>query len=380
MIQMARRIPQVDLTAAYERHRAEIDGAIARVLNRGRYILDEEVAKFEQEFATFVGSPFAIGVANGTDAITLALRACGIGPGDGVITVSHTAVATVAAIQLAGATPVFVDIDPVSYTMDPERLQAGLERWKIPLRPRALVVVHLYGQMAEMKDLSEVAAQHGLVVIEDCAQSHGARLAGRMAGTWGEAAAFSFYPTKNLGALGDGGAVVTADAKIAERVRSLRQYGWTSVRHVSNEPGVNSRLDEIQAAVLRARLGHLSRDNIRRRELAETYSSLLARSPVVLPTVRAAAEHVFHQYVVRTSGRDDLRRHLESRGVDTAVHYPVPVHLHPAYRGFHRLSDLEATEAAARSVLSLPMYPELDHSSVTRVSDSIASWSGAQAT
>lgn len=377
---MARRIPQVDLTAAYQRNRAEIDSAIARVLNGGRYILDEEVAKFEQEFAAFVGSEFAIGVANGTDAITLALRACGIEPGDGVITVSHTAVATVAAIQLAGAAPVFVDIDPVSYTMDPERLQAGLKRWKIPLRPRALVVVHLYGQMAEMRDLTEIAARHGLVVIEDCAQSHGARLAGCMAGTWGEVAAFSFYPTKNLGALGDGGAVVTADAKIAERVRSLRQYGWTSVRRVSDEPGVNSRLDEIQAAVLRARLGHLSRDNTRRRELAETYRSLLARSPVVLPTVRTDAEHVFHQYVVRTSGRDDLRQHLESRGVDTAVHYPVPVHLQPAYRGFHRLSDLEATEAAARSVLSLPMYPELDHSSVTRVSDSITSWSRAQAT
>lgn len=260
-----------DPGANYRAHRAEIDVAIHRVLDSGWFILGREVASFEQEFALYLDARFAVGVASGTDALHLALRACGIGPGDVVLTVSHTAVATVAAIELAGAVPLLVDIDPLTFNIDAERVEdtlKSIDRGDGPSprgRVRAIIPVHLYGQPADMAAIIRVAARYGLKVIEDCAQAHGASIDGRKVGSWGNAAAFSFYPTKNLGALGDGGAIVTNDSEIADRVRLLREYGWRD-RYVSSEVGMNSRLDEIQAAVLRVKLLNLDQENDRRRD------------------------------------------------------------------------------------------------------------------
>ncbi len=316
-----------------------------------------------------------IGVANGTDAIELALRACDIGPGDAVVTVSHTAVATVAAIVRAGATPVLVDIDPTTFTLDPGRLRETLAAQAGKLRIKAVVVVHLYGHPADLPAILQVAGDYGLRVIEDCAQAHGATLHGRQVGTWGDMAAFSFYPTKNLGALGDGGAVLTRDAALGERVRILREYGWRE-RYVSHEVGMNSRLDELQAAILRVKLRHLGDGNARRRKVAAQYRQRLAGAAVQLPRVAPGVEPVFHQYVVRSGQRDALRAHLQSRGVGSLVHYPVPVHLQPAYRGRIELGDggLPQTERAAAEVLSLPMFPQLTEEQVIVVAEAVTAW------
>jgi dTDP-4-amino-4,6-dideoxygalactose transaminase len=359
------RILQCDPKANYLAHKAEIDAALARVLDGGRYILGPEVEAFEQEFAAYLGAGHAMGVASGTDAVEIALRACGIGPGDRVATVSHTAVATVAAIERAGAVPVLVDIDPATFTIDCNSLADAARRdWGGPLK--AVVIVHLYGHPADMPAVLDIASQYGIAVIEDCAQAHGASLDGRKAGTWGDAAAFSFYPTKNLGALGDGGAVVTDNSEVAARVRSLREYGWRD-RYVSDEPGVNSRLDELQAAILRVKLRYLDRENARRRELAANYHLALAHADLTLPCTRTGACHVFHQYVVRSAGRDRLRAELQEQGVGTAIHYPVPVHLQPAYRNKVQHVGLQHTEAVAREILSLPIYPELDPDAILRM-------------
>jgi dTDP-4-amino-4,6-dideoxygalactose transaminase len=335
---------------------------MARVLASGWYILGEEVAAFEREFAAYAGASHAIGVASGTDAIQLALRALGVGVGDEVATVSHTAVATVAAIELSGATPVLVDIDPETFTMDAACLERAMNR-----HVKAIVPVHLYGHPADLAAILPIAGRHGAAVIEDCAQSHGAALGGRATGTWGHAGAFSFYPTKNLGALGDGGAVLTSDVELAARIRALREYGWRE-RYVSSEAGLNSRLDEMQAAILRVKLHYLDAENARRREIASWYNQLLAGLPLTLPTVSISATHVFHQYVVRTALRDPLRDHLKQSGIGALIHYPVPVHLQPAYRGRVILAGtLASSEAAAREVLSLPMFPELPGNAVERV-------------
>jgi dTDP-4-amino-4,6-dideoxygalactose transaminase len=332
------------------------------VLDGGHYILGPEVEAFEREFAAYVGVPHVVGVASGTDALVLALRACGIGPGDEVITVGHTAVATVAAIELVGASAVIVDIDLASFTLDPERVEGALSP-----RTRALLPVHLYGHPAAMKALRALATRHRLRLIEDCAQAHGATLDGMRAGTFGDAAAFSFYPTKNLGALGDGGAVATADDSVAEAARRLREYGWRE-RYVSEVPGTNSRLDELQAAILRVKLRHLDEDNARRVALARIYDAELAGADVVVPTTREGCGHVFHQYVIRHAGRDALRAELRARGVGTLIHYPVAVHLQPAYRGRLRIpGPLSHTEEAAATVLSLPIYPELGSARAHRV-------------
>jgi dTDP-4-amino-4,6-dideoxygalactose transaminase len=357
-----------DPRAGYLAHKDEIDRAVLGVLEGGRYVLGQEVAAFEREFAAAVGAAHAVGVGSGTDALHLALRACGVGPGDAVLTVSHTAVATVAAVELAGATPLLVDIDPATFTLDPNRLEDAVKAaGPGGLRPRAVVVVHLYGQPADLPAIVEVARRFGLFVVEDCAQSHGATLAGRTTGTWGDVAASSFYPTKNLGALGDGGAVLTGDDGLAERLRLLREYGWRE-RYVSEVPGLNSRLDEVQAAVLRVKLRHLAADNERRRLLARLYDAELEGAGLVLPRTRPGASAVYHQYVVRSPRRDALRAGLRERGVGTLVHYPVPVHLQPAYRGRVPLAGpLRHTERAAEEVLSLPMYPELDEADVRQV-------------
>lgn len=355
-------IPQNSPQANVLTHKAEIEAAMARVLASGWYILGQEVAAFESEFAQYVGTAHAVGVASGTDAIQIALRALGVGPGDVVATVSHTAVATVAAIELAGATPLLVDIDPVTFTMD----ATALERAMNP-KVKAIVAVHLYGHPADLAAISSIAERHGAALIEDCAQSHGATFDGRTAGAWGRLGAFSFYPTKNLGALGDGGAVVTGDSALAARIRSLREYGWRE-RYVSSEAGLNSRLDEMQAAILRVKLHYLDAENARRREIASWYNELLAGLELTLPTIAENVTHAFHQYVVRTGRRDALREHLRQSSIGALIHYPVPVHLQPAYRDRVLIAGaLTATEAAAREVLSLPMFPELTRAEVERV-------------
>ncbi len=364
-------IPVANPLAQYLAHRAEVDEAIGRVLAGGRYILGPEVEAFEAEFAAYVGVRFGIGVASGTDALVLALRAAGVGPGDEVVTVSHTAVATVAAIELAGARPVLVDIEPDYYTLDPARLERA-----IGPRTRAVVPVHLYGQPADLGPILEVARRYGLRVVEDCAQAHGAVYRGRRVGAWGDLGAFSFYPTKNLGGFGDGGMVVTDDPELAGRVRLLREYGWAE-RYVSSVAGFNSRLDELQAAVLRVKLRHLEADNRRRAEIAARYDAGLAGTAVRPPKVRPGATHVYHLYVVRSGRREELRAFLARRGVGTAVHYPVPVHLQPAYRGRVRVAgSLAETERAAREVLSLPIYPELTDGEVATVIESIRAFGG----
>ena len=360
--------------ADYEAHRQEIDEAVQRVLSGGRYILGPEVAAFEQEFASFLGVSDAVGVGSGTDALHVALRVCGVGPGDGVITVSHTAVATVAAIELAGAVPVLIDVDPHTQTMDPHHLEHALRR-KAERRIKAVIPVHLYGHPADMPAILQIARKQDLKVIEDCAQSHGAAIHGRQTGTWGDAAAFSFYPTKNLGAIGDGGAIVSNDRSLCVAARLVREYGWRE-RYVSDLPGLNSRLDEVQAAILRVKLRYLSQDNARRQQVARQYDTALATSGLVLPARRAGYDHVFHQYVVRSTRRDDLKNHLGSHAIGTAIHYPVPIHRQPAYRDRVCIdgSCLEHTERLSQEVLSLPMHPHVTDEQLRCITDSIAAW------
>ena len=355
-------VPAVDLLGEYRSIQAEIDAAVARTLHSGWYILGREAASFEEEFAAFLqargGDALAcVGVNSGTDALQLALMACDVGPGDEVITVAHTAVATAAAISLTGATPVFVDIDPQTYTMDPAALAAA-----ITPRTKAVIPVHLYGHPAEMEQILAVAAQARIRVIEDCAQAHGAHYRGRCVGGLGDLGCFSFYPTKNLGAMGDGGAVVSRDPELAERVRLLREYGWTpAARYVSQVQGMNSRLDEMQAAILRAKLAHLEAWNEARRQVAAWYADLRPDT-LVKPVERAGCEHVYHLYVVRVAERDAVRRELAESGVGSGIHYPVPIHMQPAYKGTAGMRhDLSRTEKAAGEILSLPMHPHMSH-------------------
>lgn len=351
-------IPQTNPKATYLAHKAAIDAAVARVLESGWYILGQEVTRFEQEFADAMQARWAIGVANGTDALELALRAIGIAHDDGVITVSHTAVATASAIARLGALPLFVDIEPSSYAMDPASLKAALASTAGRVA-KAVVVVHLYGQPANMSALLELAKIHGLPVIEDCAQAHGATIAGRPVGTFGDLGCFSFYPTKNLGALGDGGAVIGTDPELAERIRMLREYGWRK-RYISESVGFNSRLDEMQAAILRAKLPFLAGENKRRREIAARYGTLLAGAPLQLPQLIPDTEPVFHQYVVNTARRDELGASLREAGVATLVHYPAAVHQQQAFADpAMQPVPLPCTEAVIPCILSLPMYPEL---------------------
>lgn len=351
-------IPVSDPGASYRALKGPIDGAVARVLSSGRYILGEEVTGFEREFRAWMGGLDCVGCASGTDALVLALRALGVGEGDQVATVSHTSIATVAAIELCGAEAVLVDVDARRYTMAPSALQALLSRGKGRLK--AVLAVHLYGQMADVAALRALCDLHGLLLVEDCAQAHGARLQDRPAGAWGHAAGFSFYPTKNLGALGDAGAAVFASSAAADEARSLRQFGWRQ-RYVSERRGFNSRLDELQAAVLRAKLPHLDAANARRCEIAAVYDRVLKDLEWILPLGGAGNEHVYHQYVIRGPRRDELALHMRSRGVASAVLYPVPIHLQTAYRGHIAVAaeGLPNTEALAGEILSLPMHPQL---------------------
>jgi len=365
-------IPYCSPKANYTAHKAEIDAAIHRVLESGRYILGSEVMEFEKEFAAFLSIPFAVGTASGTDALELALRACGVRPGDAIITVSHTAVATVSAIERAGAMPVFVDIDPSTYTMSPESLEALL-KYPGNLKFRAVIPVHLYGHPADMPAILSLTDQYQLHVIEDCAQAHGASLKGKALGTWGHFGTFSFYPTKNVGAIGDGGAVVTRDKAHFEGLLALREYGWKD-RYVSVGPGINSRLDEIQAAVLRIKLRYLEKENRCRMDIAEKYRLSLTGTSFQLPReIGDDIRHAYHLYVIRTKHRENVQAFLKKNGVGTSIHYPLPVHLQPAYHTRVPVcgKGLPHTESIYPEILSLPMFPELNDDQVAYVCDTL---------
>lgn len=344
-------MPFLDLARSVGALRGELEGAIGRTLEQARFVGGSPVEEFERAWAEYCGAAYAVGVASGTDALELALRAAGIGPGDEVVTAANTCVPTVAAIESAGATPVLADADPVSRTLDPEAVGRA-----IGPRTRAIVPIHLYGRCADLDPILALARDHGLVVVEDAAQAHGAEYRGRRAGALADAAAFSFYPTKNLGALGDAGAVVTSDATLAERVRMLRSYG-ESERYRSVLAGRNSRLDTVQAAVLLAKLPHLDAWNARRRELATLYRDSLADLPIELPDEPVDGLHAFHLYVVRVPERERVRVELSRAGVETLVHYDRAVHQHPAYARLGR--ELPVSERLAGEVLSLPLYTEL---------------------
>ncbi|HRD53221.1 MAG TPA: DegT/DnrJ/EryC1/StrS family aminotransferase [Flavobacteriales bacterium] len=352
-----------DPRAGYQALRAEIDAAIREVLDGPAYILGETVARFEGAFASFCGAGFGVGVNNGTDALHLALRALGIGAGHEVITVSHTAVATVASIHMAGATPVLADVEPRSRTIDPAAVEALLSP-----RTKAIIAVHLYGQPADIEAMQLLCAKHGLLLIEDCAQAHAAEWKGKRVGGFGDAAAFSFYPTKNLGAIGDAGMVLTSDAGVAERLRLLRQYGWRTPQH-SELRGWNSRLDPLQAAILSVKLKHLDAHTARRRAIAKRYTEQLKELPINLPTTAAGCTHAFHLYVIEAadqSTRDGLRADLVEGGILAGIHYPEPVHVQPAYSDVMH-GPMPVSERLARTVLSLPLYPEMTDADADRV-------------
>jgi dTDP-4-amino-4,6-dideoxygalactose transaminase len=356
-------IPWASPLAQYRAHQAPIQSAIDRVLNSGTYILGAEVEDFESAFGEYCGAGHAVGVASGTDALILGLKALGIGPGDEVITVSHTAVATVAAILAVGAEPVLVDVDEVYLTLDP----ATLDRAATP-RSKAVIAVHLYGQAADLDPILRFARERKLALIEDCAQACGGHYRGRRLGSLGDIGCFSFYPTKNLGAIGDGGIVLTHEPEIAERVRRLRQYGWDDGRQ-TREPGLNSRLDPLQAAILRAKLPHLDEDNARRGAIARRYERGLHGLPIRIPKERADAQHVYHLYVVACTERDPLMAHLGKHQIGCAIHYPMPVHWQHGYaeRVICSSGGLPVTECVCRQILSLPLYPELVDADVDRV-------------
>lgn len=360
-------VPYLDLAQAAAADGSELSAAVLAAVSRGRYVLGEEVAAFESEWAAFCGVSRAVGVANGTDAITLALRALGVGPGDEVLTVSMTCAPTATGILRAGATPVFVDVDEDCLTMD-----AALLASAVTPRTRAVLPVHLYGRVADVDGIAAFAKEHGLVLVEDCAQAHGAAWNGRPAGTFGRAAAWSFYPTKNLGALGDGGAVTVAcasDAAVADRVARLRSYGYAS-RNDAEEPGFNSRLDEVQAAALRVRLRKLAVGNRRRAEIAARYDAALAGAVRVPPRARPGETPAHHLYVVRVPDRDAFRARLSERGIGTDVHYPRAVHEQPAFAHLPR-GPLPATERAMRQVVSLPLHPLLEDAGADRVIEAV---------
>lgn len=366
-------IPPANPHAAYLAQREAIDAAIRRVLDSGWYILGREVEAFEREFAGWLGAEHAIGVANGTDAVELALRGVGVGAGDEVIAPAHTATATIAAIEHAGAVPVLVDIESRTFGLDPEKLRATVRARQGGGRLKAIIVVHLYGHPAAIDTIAGMAREAGLKLIEDCAQAHGARWDGRTVGTFGDAAAFSFYPTKNLGALGDGGAVVTSDAEIAGNVRLLREYGWRE-RYRSERAGINSRLDEMQAAVLRVKLERLDADNERRRAIAARYIAALATVGRPVPPPHPRAEHVFHQFAVLDARRDAWRQALHAGGVGTSVLYPFAIHEQPAYAGrlARGVGGLEVSERVCREVLCLPIHPQLGAAEIETIAAAIS--------
>jgi dTDP-4-amino-4,6-dideoxygalactose transaminase len=358
------QIPFGDLKRQYISIKDEIDEAIRKVLNRGSFILGENVESFEREFSNFCGAKFGIGVGSGTEALHLSLVSCGVQAGDEVITVANTAVPTVSAISFANATPVFVDIDPESYNINPSKIEE-----KISKRTKVILPVHLYGQPADMDSILEVAKRHKLKVIEDACHAHGAEYKGRTVGTLGNIGCFSFYPTKNLSAYGDGGMVVTNDEEIAIRLKMLRNYGEER-RYHNPIKGFNSRLDEIQAAILRVKLKYLSKWNERRRKIAESYNNLLRT--VIKPKEMDYAKHVYHLYVIRSKKRDQLQIYLREKGIATLIHYPISIHLQGAYRELGlKDGSLPITETYADEILSLPVFSELNDEEIEYIADVI---------
>ncbi len=354
-------------TAAY---RPEIDAAIKRVLDSGWYILGKEVEGFEKEFASYIGTQHCVGVANGTDAIAIILQAAGIGLGDEVITTSHSAVATTAAIEQVGATPVFADIDPETFTLDPVSVES-----RISSKTKALAPVHIYGHPVDIPAFQKIALEKDLFLLEDCAQAHGAKFKGNSIGRFGHAASYSFYPTKNLGAIGDGGGITTDVDTFAEEMKALRQYGWKE-RYVSSIGGVNSRLDELQAAILRVKLKGLHKDIARRQEIAARYNEALENQESILaPKVKADYEHAYHLYVVLAEDRQKLEQHLKAESINSTYHYPLAIHQQSAYaQRIRGGDDLPVTEHVYKNVLSLPMYPELTEKEIARVCKALESF------
>jgi dTDP-4-amino-4,6-dideoxygalactose transaminase len=360
------QIPLIDLRAQHRSLSPHVDAAVARVLESGQFVLGPEVRAFEAEFAAYCGTRHCAGVSSGTSALHLALLACGVGPGDEVVTVPFTFVASVAAIVQAGATPILVDVEPETLTMDPVRLEAA-----ITPRTRAILPVHLHGQTADMDAVQRIADAHRLPVVEDAAQAHGAEHRGRRAGAMGRIGCFSFYPGKNLGAAGEAGAVTTDDDDLAARVRLLRDWGADRKYHHVVE-GFNERLDELQAAILRVKLRELERWTEARRRHADRYRELLAGIPVATPVEAPGRRHVYHVFAIRHPERDAIAAHLAAGGIATGIHYPTPVHLQPAYaRLGHRPGDFPVAERAAREVLSLPMYPELEDEQLSAVAAAV---------
>ena len=367
-------VPFLDLRETYLEIKDELDAAYQRVMNSGWYILGEEVTAFEKEFAEYCGVKHCVGVGNGLEALQLILRAMGIAAGDEVIVPANTYIATWLAVSNAGATIVPVEPDERTFNLDPELIEAA-----ITSKTKAILPVHLYGQSADMGPINEIARKHGLKVIEDAAQAHGARYRDRQVGSLGDAAGWSFYPTKNLGAYGDAGAVTTDDGEIADRVRLLRNYGSRS-KYYNEEKGINSRLDELQAALLRVRLKHLDEWNRRRAKIAALYLDELKGTDLILPGICEGADPVWHLFVVRSKRRDELQKYLKDRGVNTLVHYPVPAHLQAAYADvtFAAVS-LPITEAIHREVLSLPIGPHQSASNETAVIEAVRSFKMVQA-
>lgn len=363
------KIPFVDLARQHRNLDKEISAAMSRVMENGSFILGEEVAQFEAEFAAFCQVNHCVGLDNGTSALELALRAYQIGPGDEVITAANTFIATVSAIVSTGARPVLVDIDPRTYHLDISAVAQA-----VTSRTRAIIPVHLYGQPVEMDPLLEIARAKKLRVIEDAAQAHGAIYRERRVGSLGDAACFSFYPAKNLGAYGDGGALVTNDYRVAETVCMLRNYGQ-SRKYEHKFMAYNRRLDALQAAVLRVKLPKLEKWNEFRGQHAAHYRQLLAGTPLLLPEVREEASHVYHLYVVRTEWRDELRANLVARGIETGIHYPIPIHLQESCRNLgYKPGDFPQTEQCAAGILSLPIFPELTVEQITYVSEAISTF------
>lgn len=371
-------IPVIDLRAQHDAMRVEIEAAVRRVVDSSGFVGGTEAQAFEEEFAAYCEVPHAVGVANGTDALALALRALGVGRETAVAVPAFTFAATAEAVCHVGARPLFVDIDPRTFVLDPDALRRAVRAAPLPVK--AIIPVHLYGHPAPMEEINALAAEIGAGVVEDAAQAHGARYRGRRAGGLGHLAAFSFYPTKNLGALGDAGAVTTVDAALAERVRVLRDHGQ-SAKYVHAVVGYNSRLDGLQAAVLRLKLRRLDEWNERRRALAAAYAAALAGvAGVELPVTVPGCDHVYHLFVVRCGDRDGLREHLGSAGIGTSIHYPRPLHEQAAFAAAAIVpAPCRGAVEAARSVLSLPLYPELGAAQVAAVAAAVRAWAGKSA-
>jgi dTDP-4-amino-4,6-dideoxygalactose transaminase len=372
------RVALFELMRQYSRLKSELDPAISPVMERGSFILGENVSRFEEEVSEYCGVPHAVGVANGTDALELALKALGIGAGDEVITVPFTFIATTEAVCLNGAKPVMVDIEPATFNIDVSRIEK-----KVTSKTKAIIPVHLFGQACDMDSVLDIAGKHGLKVIEDCAQAIGAEYKGRKVGSFGDIGCFSFFPSKNLGCFGDGGMVTTSDKSVADRLRMLRVHGQAQ-RYLHEIEGRNSRLDELQAAVLRVKLRHLEEWNAARRSNAAFYDKMFAglaeKGRIILPCEAEGRKHVYNIYNVRTADRDGLRKYLSSREIGTAIYYPVPLHLQPVYKNFGwKKGDFPVSEKACGEVLAIPVYPELKNDEIEYTADCVKDFLEGQA-